>query len=117
MNIEYTGRGTDFNPKLRRLVQDELGRINKMLGDSTSAHVILTEDKYRMSAEVNLLTAQETLTAKCEGTEMHQVLHDALRKLEQQVVKHKERKITVERHGKPDSAEPLIELQDVTSAT
>jgi hypothetical protein len=37
-------------------------------------------------------------------------LHDALRKVEHQAVKHKERKITVERHAKPASSEPLIEV-------
>jgi ribosome-associated translation inhibitor RaiA len=37
-------------------------------------------------------------------------LHDALKKIEQQAIKHKERKITVERHAKPNSSEPLIEV-------
>jgi putative sigma-54 modulation protein len=112
LNIEYTARGTTIGPKHRRLADGELERIDKMLGGTVSAHVILTEDKYRQIAEVTLLTCNETLVAACEGTDMLQALHDALKKIEQQAIKHKERKLTVERHGKPDSTAPLVELAE-----
>ena len=98
--------------KQKRLGDVELARIDEMLsGRTVSAHVILTEDKYRMIAEVTLNTAHETLVATCEGTDMLVQLHDALKKIEQQALKHKERKITVERHAKPNSNEPLIEVR------
>ena len=110
MNVEFTGRNTTIYPKLKQLAESELARIDGIIGRTVGAHVILTEDKYRKIAEVTLKTPYDTLVAACEGTDMTVALHDALRKIEQQAVKHKERKITVERHGKPDSAEPLIEL-------
>ena len=115
INIEYTARGTTITSKLRGLAQSELTRIDQMLSGSgrqgtIAAHVILTEDKYRQIAEVTLTTRTETLVSTCEGTEMQTALHDALRKIEQQAVKHKERKLTVERHAKPASSEPLIEV-------
>lgn len=110
MIAEYTGRGTTVTEKQKRLADAELARIDSVIGRTVSAHVILTEDKYRQIAEVTLKTATVSLVATCEGTEMLVALHDALRKIEQQALKHKERKITVERHGKPNSAEPLIEL-------
>ena len=115
LNIEYTGRGTTINVKQKALAEGELRRIDKMLGGAVSAHVVLSEDKYRQIAEVTLMTCSETLVATCEGTDMLLALHDALRKIEQQAVKHKERKITVERHGKPDSAAPLIEVSEVAA--
>jgi putative sigma-54 modulation protein len=110
LNIEYTARWTSITPKIKKLAETELKRIDQMLGGAVSAHVILTEDKYRQIAEVTLKTATGTLVATCEGTEMLAALHDALRKIEQQAVKHKERKMTVERHAKPASSEPLIEV-------
>jgi len=39
-----------------------------------------------------------------------------LRKIELQAIKYKERKITVERHAKPNSSEPLIELRPTALA-
>ena len=110
MIVEYTGRGTTVTEKQKRLADAELARIDNVIGRTVSAHVIVTEDKYRKIAEVTLKTATDSLVATCEGTDMLVALHDALRKIEQQALKHKERKITVERHGKPNSSEPLIEL-------
>ena len=110
MKLEYTGRGTTVTPKLKALADAELARIAQLLPRLVSAHVILTEDKYRKIAEVTLTAASESLVAVCEGTEMPTVLHDALRKVEAQAVKHKERKLTMQRQAKPDSAEPLIDV-------
>jgi len=111
MIVEYTGRGTAITPKQRRLADSELARIDGIIGRTVSAHVILTEDKYRQIAEVTLKTAMDSLVALCEGTEMLVALHDALKKVEQQAIRQKERKMTVERQRKPNSAEPLIELR------
>ena len=116
MTIEYTGRGFTVTGKLKKLADEYLERIDHMVGRSVNAHVILSEDRYRMIAEVTLKTPMETLVATCEDTDMEKALHDALRKIEQQAVKHKERKLSVERHAKPDSAEPLIEIPAVDAA-
>ena len=114
MNVEYTGRNTTISPKWKQMAEQELGRIDKLLGRSVGAHVIFTEDKYRMCVEVTLVAASETLVAtNCQDTDMLVALHDALKKIETQAIKHKERRMTVERHGKPNSTEPLIELAEV----
>jgi len=110
MNVEYTGRGTTITPKQKQLADSELARIDKIIGRTVSAHVILTEDKYRQIAEVTMKTASETLVATCEGTDMLVALHDTFKKIELQAIKHKERKMTVERHAKPNSVAPLIEV-------
>jgi putative sigma-54 modulation protein len=110
MIVEYTGRGMTVTTKQRKFAESELARIDGIIGRSVSAHVILTEEKHRQIAEVTLKTATDSLVATCEGTEMLVALHDALKKIEQQAIKHKERKITVERHAKPNSSEPLIEV-------
>ena len=110
MNVEYTGRGLTITAKQKQLAETELARIDKLHGSIVSAHVILTEDKYRMGAEVTVSMPHETYVGHCEDADMLRALHDALRKVEQQAVKHKERKLTIDRHAKPDSAEPLIEV-------
>jgi len=111
MIVEYTGRGTTITPKQKKLADAELARIDSIIGRVVSAHVILTADKYRKIAEVTLKTAMDQLVATCEHTEMLTALHDALKKIELQAIKHKERKMTVERQRKPNSTEPLIEVR------
>lgn len=113
MKIEFTGRNTTCGIKCRQLAEQELGRIGEMLDRGASAHVILTEDKYRQIAEVNVSASHETLSATCEATDIHQALHEAIRKVEQQVVKHKERRLSVERHAKPENAAPLVEVPSI----
>ena len=113
MNVEYTARHTTIYPKLKQLAQTELERIDKIVGGLVSAHVILSEDKYRMIAEITVTANAENLVATCEDKELEAALHGALRKIEQQAVKHKERRNTVDRHAKPDSTEPLIEVASV----
>ncbi len=110
MKLEYTGRGTTVTSKLKALADAELARIAQLVPRLVSAHVILTEDKYRKIAEVTLTAASESLVAVCEGTEMQAALHDALRKVEAQAVKHKERKLTIQRQAKPDSEQPSMDI-------
>ena len=116
MIVEYTGRGTTITPKLKQLADGELARIDGIIGSTVSAHVILTEDKYRQIAEVTMKTRVDSLVATCEGTDMYAALQNALKRIEVQAIKHKERKITVERHAKPNSSAPLIELPAIALA-
>ncbi len=102
MHIEFVGRHCDVTPKLKAEATSYLERIILIAATATSARVILTEDKYRRIAEVELLIPGGDLVAKCEGTDMMQVLHDALRRIEQQAVKHNQREQTIRDHKKPE---------------
>jgi putative sigma-54 modulation protein len=100
MDIEYTGRHTVITKKLKTQSEAGLARIAKLVGRTASAHVFLTTDKYRRCAEVTLKTRGQSLVANCEATDMEVALHDALCKLEQQIVRHNQRKTTAKRHPK-----------------
>ncbi len=101
MNVEYTGRQTEVTAKLKAQAEAGLARVEKVANRCTSAHVILTEDKYRMIAEVTVQCRGEQLVAKCESTSMETALHDALQKVETQAIKHKDKFATVRDHPKP----------------
>lgn len=102
MNVEYTGRQTTITPKHKRQVEEGISRIAKISGDAGSVHVILTADKYRQIAEVTFKAKIYEFVAMAEGVEMDAVLHDALGKLEQQAVRHKQKHTTIKRHPKSD---------------
>ena len=101
MHIEFVGRHCEVTPKLRAEATGYLERIVLIASNATSARVILTEDKYRRIAEVELLIPGGDLVASCEGTDMQQALHDALRTIEQRAVKHNQRDKTIRDHPKP----------------
>ena len=100
MNVEFTGRHTVVTAKLKQQAEAGLARVARLVDRSASAHVILTEDKYRKIAEVTLKASHEDIVAMCEAVEMESALHAALHKLEQQAIKHKERFDTVSRQPK-----------------
>jgi putative sigma-54 modulation protein len=105
MIVEYTGRQTVVTAKLKTQAEAGLSRVEKVANRCTSAHIILIEDKYRKIAEVTVQCRGEQLVARCESTEMETALHDALQKVEQQAIRHKEKYATVRDHPKPIPSE------------
>jgi putative sigma-54 modulation protein len=104
MIVEYTGRKTAITSKLKQLTEEGLARIERVTNRCTSAHIILTEDKYRHIAEISVQCRNESLVANCEATDMEQALREALAAVEKQAVKSKERYTTVRSHPKPVEA-------------
>ncbi|NYF79776.1 ribosome hibernation-promoting factor, HPF/YfiA family [Granulicella arctica] len=102
MKVEYTGRQTTINKKLKAQAEAGLERIAKVVGRTASAHVILSEDKYRQIAEVSVVTGGHSLVATCKSAEMTTALHDALAKVEQQAIRYKKKFTTLKRHPKDD---------------
>ena len=115
MHIEFVGRHCEVTAKLKAEATGYLERIILIAATATSARVILTEDKYRRIAEVELVIPGGDLVAKCEGTDMAQALHDALRRLEQQAVKHNQRDKTIRDHPKP-AIDPDGDVRGVTES-
>jgi putative sigma-54 modulation protein len=62
-----------------------------VVGRTCSAHVILTEEKYRHTAEVTVQTKFQTIVGLCESPVMETALRDALAKAELQAIKHKDK--------------------------
>lgn len=55
MRFDLTARHVDITPALRRLVENRLDKLGRMLNDSlVSAQVVLTRQKYRHIAEVTV---------------------------------------------------------------
>ncbi|MES2391051.1 MAG: ribosome-associated translation inhibitor RaiA [Acidobacteriota bacterium] len=101
MTIEFTGRHTTITAKLKQQAEAGLARIDRVANRCVKAHVILTEDKYRHIAELSVTCRGDILVARCESTAMEVALHDALQRVEQQAIRHKQRYETVRSHPKP----------------
>jgi putative sigma-54 modulation protein len=98
MIIEYTGRQFAITEKYKVHAAAGLERISKVVGSAARAHVILSVDKYRKIAEVTVKNGSLDMVANCESAEMMTALHDALAKVEQQAVRHRQKTTTTMRH-------------------
>jgi putative sigma-54 modulation protein len=101
MAVECTGRQVAITKPLRMLAEEGIERIGKILGKITSAHVVLTAEKYRQIAEITVKTRACTLVALCESTaSMESALRDALVKAESQAMRYKDEQRSQKRQPK-----------------
>jgi putative sigma-54 modulation protein len=91
MEVEYTGRQAVVTNELRGLAELSLERVEKLAGKASSAHVILTTEKYRHTAEVTIKTRLHDIVGLCESTSMESALRQALEKAEAQAIRGKEK--------------------------
>ncbi len=88
MEIEYTGRHTEVPAPLKSLAERKLRKLERLLGGSTHAHIVLAGRGRARSAEVTLQSRRLTLAAKEQNAEPAAALAAALEKLARQVQKH-----------------------------
>jgi putative sigma-54 modulation protein len=98
MIVEYTGRQFFVSEKYKAVAGEALDRIEKIVTKAVSAHVILSTDKYRKIAEITVTCKGQNLVAVCESEDMMTGLRDALAKIEQQVIRQRQRITTSIRH-------------------
>jgi putative sigma-54 modulation protein len=110
MNVEYTGRQYKVTPANRKEVESGLAKIQKLLSDKFETKVILTVEKHRHKAEINLVAPKGTLVALAEAGDMSAAIGEALDHLQKQAVKYKTRWRTKKRNQQRKwDGKPLVE--------
>ena len=91
MRLELTGRHIEITPALRRLVNNKLGKLERLLNDSAvSAHAVLSQDKYRLLTEITLhARGEKFLHGVGDSAAWETSLSQAIDKLVQQARKVK----------------------------
>jgi putative sigma-54 modulation protein len=111
MQVEYTGRQVTVTPALRTLAEEGIARIGKILGRTTSAHVILSAEKYRKTAEVSIKTRLHEILGISESTNMEIALRGALDKAETQAIRCRKKLQAKKRQPKEEKLAPELTLQ------
>jgi putative sigma-54 modulation protein len=113
MNVEFTGRHYKITSANRKEVETCLAKIQKFLGGEFETHVILSTEKRRYKAEINVVARKGTLVALAEAGDMTVAISEALHHLQKQAVKYKTRWRTKKRHQqrKWDAKPPAEEFQ------
>jgi ribosome hibernation promoting factor len=91
MRVDITGRHVEVTPPLRRLIDQALNKLERVLNDrAVSATVTLTKEKYRHIAEVIVhARGDHTLTGVGQGNTWPLALRQAEAKVEIQAQKLK----------------------------
>ncbi len=104
MQIEYTGRQVSVTKTHHAIGDEGIERIGKILGKITTAHIVLTSEKYRHTAEVTINTRLQSIVGLCESTSMETALREAIAKAETQAVKHKDKIRAKKRKAKEEKS-------------
>jgi putative sigma-54 modulation protein len=99
MQINITGRHLEITNALREYVTTKIEKLGKYL-HIVEAHIILSVEKYRHTAEVTLQAKRTKIHGQEETGDMYQAIDSVIDKIEKQIKKRKG-KITSHKSKKP----------------
>src|SRR5258706_9341273 len=91
MQVHMTGRQVAITPALRKFAEDKLKKVERLLGAPIEAHVVLTVEKRRHLAEIQVKSRTALLSGADETGDLYASIGDVVEKLEHQARKHKEK--------------------------
>ncbi len=120
MKISVTFRNTEGEEWQREYVEERLKKLKKYIDNPVDARVILSVEKFRNTAEINLLANGLNINGKEEEKDMHLAIDNAIEKIERQLKKRKEKvrgfKINPERNGGFIGESPAEEGEDANDS-
>ncbi len=91
MIISVTFRNGEGESWQKGYVDERLQKLKKYVDNVVEAHVILSVEKFRNVAEINLAANGLNINAKEEEKDMRLAIDNAIVKIERQLKKHKEK--------------------------
>ncbi len=91
MNISVTFRNTEGENWQKEYVEERLGKLKKYIDNPVDARVILSVEKFRNTAEINLSANGLNINSKEEEKDMHLAIDNTIEKIERQLKKRKEK--------------------------
>lgn len=91
MQLTITGRHIDITEGLETHIKEKMNKIKKHFDQVININVILEVVKNVQSAEAKLHISGSDLFAKVEDDDMYGAIDKMVKKLDSQVIKHKEK--------------------------
>ena len=108
MQTSVTFKNIDPSDNLKAYVSDKLDRFDKLLDNPAEANVVLSVEKFRHIAEINIFGDRLNINGKEETNDMYSAIDMTLDKLETQIKKSKE-KIKKRRGGANHKAKEILD--------
>ena len=106
MNINYTGRYEALPPKQREKLEAKLQKLSKVLERKSDkeAHIILTQTRFLHKVEITMNAWDHALVGVGSNGDVMKAAHDALDKLEKQLLKIRNKWRDTKRHKDKEAA-------------
>ena len=91
MKISVTFKNTEGEDWQKEYIDKKLKKVERYVDNPVETHVILSVEKFRNAAEINLMSDGLNVNAKEEAKDMYLAIDNAVEKIESQLKKHKEK--------------------------
>jgi putative sigma-54 modulation protein len=92
MQISTTARHCELDPAVREFAERRLERLERLARDIREAHLVVSAEKYRHTAEITLHLTRHEIVSREESTDAHAAIDRAAQQLETQLRRLKERR-------------------------
>ncbi len=118
MQTSVTFKNLDPSENLKSYARDKLDRFDKFLENPAEANVVLSVEKFRHIAEINIIGDRLNVNGKEETNNMYSAIDMVMDKLEKQIKKSKEKIRERRAYSKARTTGPIDEdtafLEDKT---
>jgi len=92
MELDITGHRIDVTPALRAFTKEKFDKLERHFDKITSAKIVFDVEKLSQIAEATLTVPKgKALHARSESEDMYAAIDTLVDKLDQQLIKHKEK--------------------------
>ena len=91
MQTSVTFKNLDPSENLKAYVTDKMNRFDKLLDNPAEASVVLSVEKFRHIAEINIIGDRLSINGREETNDMYPAIDMVLDKLEKQIKRSKEK--------------------------
>lgn len=91
MNIQVTGRHVELTEPLKQYAESKIGKLGKYFDTAIDAHIVLSVEKHRHRADVNILVNGLNISADSVTHDLYASIDTVLDKVERQVRRYKEK--------------------------
>lgn len=120
MKISVTFRNAEGENWQKEYVEERLKKLKKYIDNPVDARVILSVEKFRNTAEINLMANGLNVYGKEEEKDMHLAIDNAIEKIERQLKKRKEKvrgfKTNLSRSGESGEESAMEEGEESSDA-
>jgi len=118
MNINYTGKYEALPPKQRAKLEDKLRKLFKMVErkGEKEAHVILTQERFLHKVEITINAWDHALIGVGSNGDLVKAAHDAVDKLEKQLLKIQNKRRDTKRHKDKEAVAQVSEPAPAVSS-
>jgi len=94
MNITTTARHYQLTPALKDYAESKVGQLKKYFENIVNAHITFELEKYRHAVEVSIHVNGKDFNGREVSEDMYASVDRVVEKLERQIRKHKEKRIS-----------------------